>query len=164
MTRAGDSESEPASWRRFSTTRPDGCAFGCSYNGKHVLYETKVTCPISATSASGSARQGKAGMQCAFGNSDKYYMTKILGTPLGEGKLPADGDYLMAITHGHTTVPLIHEVFGGLAPRANETLKDLGRRKQGRLARLGVRVMDGALLRRVLRPAHLSRHRDRRVG
>ena len=98
-----------------------------------MLYETKVTCPISATLADGPARQGKAGMQCAFGNSDKYYMTKILGTPLGEGKLPADGDYLMAITRGHTTVPLIHEVFGGLAPRANETLKDLGRRKQGRL-------------------------------
>ena len=95
--------------------------------------ETKVTCPISATSASGPARQGKAGAQCAFGNSDKYYMAKILGTPLGEGKLPADGDYLTALAHGHTVVPLIHEVFGGLAPRANEALKDLGRRKQGRL-------------------------------
>ena len=34
---------------------------------------------------------------------------------------------------GHTAVPLIHEVFGGLATRANETLRDLGRRKQGRL-------------------------------
>ena len=63
-----------------------------------MLYETKVTCPISATAANGSARQGKAGMQCAFGNSDKYYKTKILGTPLGEGKLPAGGDYLMALT------------------------------------------------------------------
>ena len=30
-------------------------------------------------------------------------------------------------------IPLVHEVFGGLAPRANETLKDMGRRKQGRL-------------------------------
>ena len=81
----------------------------------------------------GPARQAQAGTLCAFGNSDKPLLTKILGTPTGDGTPPSDGDYLYALKHGHSVVPLIHEVFGGLAPRANENLRDLGRRKQGRL-------------------------------
>ena len=126
-------ESEPASWRRFSTTRPDGCAYHSAFNGKHVLYETKVVAPIAASSGAGPARQAQAGTLCAFGNSEKHFLTKILGTPSGDGAPPTGGDYLFALARGHTVVPLIHEVFGGLAPCANETLRDLGRRKQGRL-------------------------------
>jgi len=126
-------ESEPASWRQFSTTRPDGCAFNCAFNGKHVLYETKVATPISASSGDGPARQGQAGTLCAFGNTDKHFLTKILGTPNGDGAPPSDGDYRLALARGQTVVPLIHEVFGGLAPGANATLRDLGQRKQGRL-------------------------------
>ena len=112
-----------------------------------------MTCPISATSASGPARQGKAGAQCAFGNSDKYYMAKILGTPLGEGKLPADGDYLTALAHGHTVVPLIHEVFGGLASRACATIK-FGARRAGDKKR----GRDGTKYSRFHRRNYLSHH------
>ena len=89
--------------------------------------------PISATSAAGPAKQGRAGALCSFGNTDKHFTTKILGTPLGGGKTPVLGDYYAALLRGHTVVPLIHEVFGGLARRAAFTLYDLGRRKQGRL-------------------------------
>ena len=78
----------------------------------------------------------------AFGATEQRLRVEILGeyaAPAGETLPPAaDGrprvaKYQAALDGGHTVVPLIHEVWGGLAPGAVRYLRTLGRERAGRL-------------------------------
>ena len=101
-------------------------------SGSHTLGETKVYNNLVT-----NINKLRRGAVYAFGATEYDLRLQILGDQAGTAAAPliprADGKphepakYKNALDGGHRVMPLIHEVFGGMAPDAAAFLAELGR-------------------------------------
>ena len=111
---------------------PDWVAEFVDGSGVHVIGETKVYNPLLADPT--ALRRGAA---LAFGATEYDLRISILGERAGsaaEPLVPRRDDkphprakYEAALDGGHRVVPLIHEIFGGMAHEAVAFLRELSR-------------------------------------
>lgn len=108
-------------------------------DGSHILFELKVYNPLVENQT--KLRRGAA---YAFGATEAYLRSEILGaratassTSRSQGTTrdgqPRTAKYQEALDAGHDVIPLIHEVFGGVAPEACSYLRRLAALRPGAL-------------------------------
>ena len=106
-------------------------------SGKHLLGETKVYNPVVS-----SPTELRRAAVYAFGATEHDLRVEILGERAGSAAAPLEprpdgvprkAKYQHALDGGHRVVPLIHEVFGGLASEADAFMRELARLRKNAL-------------------------------
>ena len=101
-----------AAWRH---QKPD-CNLIRAYGRKHILFENKVTSPVDSQ---GQPTTPEAAVAACGGTAPAL-------------RDAIEDKYVHARRKGHIVVPLLHEVFGGIAPETIKFVAEAAARTRGR--------------------------------